>query len=90
MKVLFIGGTGVISSACSQLAVARDIDRVRRGDLAVLHATGAYGAAMASTYNCRTLSPQVLVDGDRFAVVADRIHPETILAAERVPEWLQR
>ena len=26
MKVLFIGGTGVISSACSQLAVARGIE----------------------------------------------------------------
>jgi nucleoside-diphosphate-sugar epimerase len=26
MKVLFIGGTGIISSACSQLAVARGID----------------------------------------------------------------
>ena len=29
-----------------------------------------------------------MVDGDRYAVVADRILPETILAAERVPEWL--
>jgi diaminopimelate decarboxylase len=45
---------------------------------------------MASTYNSRALVPEVLVDGDRFAVVADRIHPETILAAERVPEWLKR
>ncbi len=26
MKVLFIGGTGVISSACSQLAVERGIE----------------------------------------------------------------
>ena len=26
MKVLFIGGTGVISSACSELALARGID----------------------------------------------------------------
>ena len=26
MKVLFIGGTGVISSACSELAIARGID----------------------------------------------------------------
>ena len=26
MKVLFIGGTGIISSACSQLAIDRDID----------------------------------------------------------------
>ena len=32
--------------------------------------------------------PEVMVDGDRWAVVADRIQPETILAAERVPEWL--
>ena len=43
---------------------------------------------MASTYNSRALVPEVLVDGDRFAVVADRIAAETILAAERVPEWL--
>ena len=26
MKVLFIGGTGLISSACSRLAIERDID----------------------------------------------------------------
>jgi diaminopimelate decarboxylase len=29
-----------------------------------------------------------MVDGDRFAIVADRIAPETIIAAERVPDWL--
>jgi diaminopimelate decarboxylase len=33
--------------------------------------------------------PEVLVDGDRFAVVAERISPETILAAEHVPDWLK-
>lgn len=36
MKVLFIGGTGIISSACSRLAVARGIDlyHLRRGKTA--------------------------------------------------------
>jgi diaminopimelate decarboxylase len=29
-------------------------------------------------------------DGDRYALVADLIEPATILAAERVPEWLAR
>jgi diaminopimelate decarboxylase len=29
-----------------------------------------------------------MVDGARWAVVADRIEPATILAAERVPAWL--
>ena len=33
--------------------------------------------------------PEVLVDGDKFAVVAERISPETILAAEHVPDWLK-
>jgi diaminopimelate decarboxylase len=43
---------------------------------------------MASSYNSRGFVPEVLVDGDRFAVVADRIEPGAIMAAERVPEWL--
>jgi diaminopimelate decarboxylase len=43
---------------------------------------------MASTYNSRPLVPEVLVDGDRFAVVADRITPEEIIASERVPDFL--
>ena len=64
--------------------------RCRSGDLAVFRTAGAYGATMASTYNSRALVPEVMVDGDRFAVVADRIEPATILAAERVPEWLGR
>ena len=44
---------------------------------------------MASTYNCRALVPEVLVDGDRFAVVADRITPQAMLAARHVPDWMQ-
>ena len=31
---------------------------------------------------------EVLVDGDKFAVVADRIEAGAIMDAERVPEWL--
>ena len=31
---------------------------------------------------------QVMVDGDRYAVVAQRITSKTIMDEERVPEWL--
>src|SRR3569623_429300 len=58
------------------------------GALAIFRTTGAYGATMASTYNSRALVAEVMVDGDRFAVVADRIDPRSILAAERLPDWL--
>ena len=64
---------GPVCESGNVFATGRDIDRVRRGDLAVLHTAGAYGAAMASSYNCRAISPQVMVDGDRWEVIADRL-----------------
>jgi diaminopimelate decarboxylase len=79
---------GPVCESGDTFAMGRDIDAVKSGDLAIFRTAGAYGATMASTYNSRALVPEVLVDGDRFAVVADRILPETILAAERIPEWL--
>jgi len=80
---------GPVCESGDTFAMGREIDRVVSGDLAVLRTAGAYGATMASTYNSRPLVPEVLVDGDRFAVVADRVAAETLIAAERVPDWLQ-
>jgi diaminopimelate decarboxylase len=79
---------GPICESSDTFALAREIDVVARGDLAVFRTAGAYGATMASTYNSRAMVPEVMVDGDRWAVVADRIAPATILAAERVPDFL--
>ncbi len=81
---------GPVCESGDTFAMGREIDAVASGDLAVFRTAGAYGATMASTYNSRALVPEVLVDGDRFAVVADRIEPATILAAEHLPEWLAR
>ncbi len=81
---------GPVCESGDTFAIGREIDAVASGDLAVFRTAGAYGATMASTYNSRALVPEVLVDGDRFAVVADRIEPATILAAEHLPEWLAR
>ncbi|BAK64861.1 diaminopimelate decarboxylase [Sphingobium sp. SYK-6] len=80
---------GPVCESGDTFAMARDIDLVKAGDLAVFRTAGAYGATMASTYNSRPLVPEVMVDGDRFAVVADRIMPEAIIAAERMPDFLQ-
>ena len=79
---------GPVCESGDTFAMHRDIDAVASGDLAVFRTAGAYGATMASTYNSRALVPEVLVDGARFAVVADRIAPETLIAVERVPDWL--
>jgi len=80
---------GPICESSDTFAMGREIDAVKAGDLAVFRTAGAYGATMANTYNSRALVPEVMVDGDKWATVANRIEPETILAAERVPEWLR-
>ena len=80
---------GPICETGDTFAMGRDIDAIEAGDLAVFRTAGAYGATMASSYNSRGFVAETMVDGDRFAVVADRILPAVITAAERVPEWLE-
>lgn len=79
---------GPICETGDTFAMGREMDVLQAGDLAVFRTAGAYGATMASSYNSRGFVPEVLVDGDRYAVVADRIAPEAIADAERVPDWL--
>lgn len=79
---------GPICETGDTFAMGRDVDVVETGDLAVFRTAGAYGATMASSYNSRGFVAEVMVDGDKFAVVADRILPAEITAAERVPDFL--
>lgn len=80
---------GPVCESSDVFAKGREMDEVESGDLVVLHSAGAYGATMASTYNSRPLVPEVLVSGDRFDVVAQRIPAEVIMAEEHVPDWLK-
>ena len=41
-------------------------------DLVAIRSAGAYGASMSSTYNCRPLVPEVLVDDDNFRIIKRR------------------
>ena len=79
---------GPICETGDTFAMGRECDALKGGDLAVFRTAGAYGATMASSYNSRGFVAEVLVDGDKFAVVADRIDAGAIMDAERVPDWL--
>jgi diaminopimelate decarboxylase len=77
---------GPVCESGDTFAMARDMDRAEPGDLLIFRTAGAYGAAMASGYNSRPLTPEVLVDGDRWALVRRRM--DVITAAEVAqPEW---
>ena len=61
---------------------------MQAGDLVAFMGAGAYGAVLASEYNSRPLVPEVLVDGDRWAVVRARPTYDEMLAREPRAEWL--
>jgi diaminopimelate decarboxylase len=79
---------GPVCETGDTFAIAREMDKVEAGDLILFRTAGAYAAAMSSTYNSRPLTPEVLVDGSRWAVVRPRIDVDRLIAADRVPDWL--
>ncbi|HML11249.1 MAG TPA: diaminopimelate decarboxylase [Stellaceae bacterium] len=66
----------------------RILPRLDEGELVAFMTAGAYGAVMSSTYNTRPLVPEVLVDGDRFAIIRARPSHDELLALDIVPDWL--
>ena len=58
------------------------------GDLVAFRSAGAYGAVMASEYNARPLIPEVLVDGDQFAVIRRRPDFDEMIKRDTIPRWL--
>ena len=79
---------GPICESGDTFATRRSLPPVAAGDLLALGSAGAYGAVMSSSYNSRLLVPEVLVDGDRFAVVRARPTYEDMLGMDQVPDWL--
>jgi diaminopimelate decarboxylase len=79
---------GPVCETGDTFAMGREMDAVEAGDLVVFRTAGAYAAAMASTYNSRPLTPEVMVKGGNWAVVRPRMDIESLIAADRLPDWL--
>jgi diaminopimelate decarboxylase len=79
---------GPVCETGDTFAVDRDLPPFAAGDLVAFTAAGAYGAVMSTTYNSRLLAPEVLVSGDRFAVVRARPSYDALLSLDIIPQWL--
>ncbi len=79
---------GPVCETGDTFAKARPIAAVDEGDLVAFRSAGAYGAVMASEYNTRPLIPEVLVNGDQFAVIRARPTFDEILNRDTIPSWL--
>jgi diaminopimelate decarboxylase len=79
---------GPVCETGDYLALDRDMAAPGPGDLLAVMTAGAYGAVQAGTYNTRPLIPEVMVNGDRFAVVRPRIEVADLIGLDRMPDWI--
>lgn len=80
---------GPVCETGDTFAVGRPMPPVEAGDLVAFMNAGAYGAVMASTYNARPLLAEVMVRAERFAVVRPRQTIAELIAADRLPPWIE-
>lgn len=81
----------IVGPVCESSDVfARDalVTVPKEGELIAFRTAGAYGASMSNTYNSRLLIPEVLVNGDQFAVIRPRPSYDDMLKAESIPDWV--
>jgi len=79
---------GPVCESGDTFAKGRDLAAQTAGDLVAFRSAGAYGAVMSSEYNSRPLIPEVLVNGDQFAVIRPRPTYEQMINRDTLPAWL--
>ena len=79
---------GPVCESGDTFAKGRNLAPVGPDDLIAFRSAGAYGAVMSSEYNSRPLIPEVLVDGDQFAVIRARPSYAEMLERDTLPGWL--
>lgn len=79
---------GPVCETGDTFAKERMMPLVNAGDLIAFRSAGAYGAVMSSEYNTRPLIPEVLVNGDQYAVIRARPTFDEMINRDTIPEWL--
>jgi len=80
---------GPICESGDYFAKDRLLPKVSEGDHLALLSAGAYGFVMASNYNSRATAAEVLVSGNKAALVRERQKLADIWKLEKVPQWLK-
>jgi len=79
---------GPVCESGDTFAKGRDMARMVSDDLVAFRSAGAYGAVMSSEYNSRPLIPEVLVNGNDFAVIRARPTFDEMINRDTIPMWL--
>src|SRR6266550_6771606 len=86
-KITKIDIVGPVCESGDFFAFDREMPELREGDLIAIMSAGAYGFVMASNYNSRPLPAEVLVRGDKVALIRERQTWEDLVDREVYPQW---
>lgn len=81
---------GPVCETGDTFARGRVVPETDTGALVAIMTAGAYGAAMSSTYNTRPAPAEIMVDGDRAAVIRKRVAIRDIIESDTVPDWIAK
>jgi len=87
-KTVTVDFVGPVCESSDVFATHRETQKLVAGDLVAIKSAGAYSAVMASSYNSRPLLAEVMVSGDKFAVVRKHQSLEELISMDCVPSWL--
>ncbi|WP_224816925.1 diaminopimelate decarboxylase [Hasllibacter sp. MH4015] len=79
---------GPVCESGDTFAKQRNLPAMAEGDLIAFRSAGAYGAVMSSEYNSRPLIPEVMVNGDQFAVIRARPSFDDMINRDTIPTWV--
>lgn len=79
---------GPVCESGDFIARDRELPDAAEGDTLAVMSAGAYGFAMSSNYNARPRPAEVMVSGDRWAVVREREHNADLVKGELIPAFL--
>ncbi|NLE65321.1 MAG: diaminopimelate decarboxylase [Elusimicrobia bacterium] len=80
---------GPICESGDTFAKARRLPQMKSGEFLAILSAGAYGYAMASNYNVRGRAAEVLVKGNKWAVVQERETFKDLVRGAKVPGFLR-
>ena len=83
--------TDVVGPVCETgdfLAENRSLPSLAPEDMIAVLSCGAYGAVQSCTYNSRPLIPEVMVNGDQFAIIRQRPALQDLINLDQLPDWL--
>ena len=81
----------VVGPVCESgdfLAKDRQLPALQKGDMLAVMTAGAYGFTMSSQYNSRPRVPEIMVKGNKFAIVRQRETHADLIRGEKVPSFV--